>query len=81
MSLGHHKKSHSTPAPASESDIIQPPPVMPQSEDLYVSFGSTGRIMVRRLPRNEKKKTFLTSRTTEKEQRRFANVKNIATWK
>ena len=80
MSLGHHKKSHSTPAPASESDIKIQPPVLPQSEDLYVSFGSTGRIMVRRLPRNEKK-TFLTSRTTEKEQRRFANVKNIATWK
>ena len=46
---GHHKKSLSTPVPASESEFIEPP--QSNSTDLYVSFGSTGKISVRRFER------------------------------
>ena len=42
---GHHKKSLSTPVPASESEFIEPSSV--PKTDLYVSFGSTGKISVR----------------------------------
>ena len=44
---GHHKKSLSTPVPASESEFIEPSS-QSNSTDLYVSFGSTGKISVRR---------------------------------
>jgi hypothetical protein len=57
MNNPHHKKSLSTPAPASDSVLLQSavktaengePSTSSSGADLYVSFGSTGRIQVRK---------------------------------